>query len=146
MPTMPTFASDLRDPLHEYAHQLSTATKAGSAISVLHLLNSWPHQPTKNLNSAHKIPELWPYKLVLEEAIKTANADLASLVLQSGLKVELYAAFLALNERSEAIFEVLINYGWDINMPLGDTLSPCLAYVLCPTFEDVLRYPGTIGI
>lgn len=140
---MPTSASGLHDPVTVYAHRLTRATKAGDAHDVRCLLESWSRQPTTNLNSAYEIPELWPFKLVLEEAIRTANTDIARLVLQSGLKVELYAAFLALDTRSEAIFQVLVDHGWDINMPLDDKLPPCLAYVSCLTSKKMLFYASS---
>lgn len=126
---MPIFPFELSIQDRESAQTLSTAIVNGDLATVCQVLMTWPSQPRAGLDSGDYITDLWPFKAVLSGAIERGNTELASYVLGRGLKIELYATMLALDLKSVDMFQVLVDHGWDINMPLSEAQPPCLAYV-----------------
>lgn len=124
---MPIFPSELSEPDQECAQTLSTAIGDGNLAAVSHILATWPSQPRAGSDSGDYIADLWPFKAVLSGAVQNGNTHLASYVLDRGLKIELYAVMYALDIKTVDMFQVLLDHGWDINMPLGETSPPCLA-------------------
>ena len=122
---MPIFPSELSIQDREIAKTLSTAIENGDLATVRQVLMTWPCQPSAAFHSQ----ELWPFKAVLSGAIESGNTELASYVLGRGLKIELYATIRALELGSVDMFQVLVDHGWDINMPLSEAQPPFLAYV-----------------
>ncbi|KAI4117143.1 MAG: hypothetical protein LQ338_007602 [Usnochroma carphineum] len=135
---MPIFPSGLSDTDQQCAQILSTAVDGGDLATIRQVLETWPSQPSSGIDSGDYVPELWPFKAVLSGAIEKGNPEIVSDVLDRGLKIELYAVMLALDLQSMEVFQVFIDHGWDINMPLGETTPPCLAYVL--ENEDLTRW------
>ncbi len=127
----------------ETAQILMTALDSGDFATINQILDRWPSQPEAGHSSGDYEPSLWPFKLVLSGAIEKDNIQLVSFVLDSGLKVELYAVMRALDIESIGIFEAFINHGWDINEPLGETQPPSLSYACLPFIP--LRSPHRIG-
>ncbi|KAL8781972.1 MAG: hypothetical protein Q9213_005756 [Squamulea squamosa] len=130
--------SNLSEADQTIARDLETAIDAEDLATISQLLDYWPNQPSSGNNSGDYNPVLWPFKAVLSGAVETTNTAVASNVLDRGLKIELYAVMRALDSPSTGMFQIFIDHGWDINMPLGETMPPCLAYVL-PN-EDLTRW------
>lgn len=109
------------------ADNLTTALDLGDFATIDQILDRWPSRPEAEHNSGNYEPGLWPFKLVLSGAIEQDNVQLISLVLDAGLKIELYAVLDALDIESIGIFQTFIDHGWDINEPLGETMPPPLS-------------------
>ncbi|KAL8769632.1 MAG: hypothetical protein Q9209_004429 [Squamulea sp. 1 TL-2023] len=122
--------SNLSEADQKISHVLETAIHAGDLATINQVLDHWPNQPSSGNNSGDYVPALWPFKAALSGAIDTIDTAIASNVLERGLKIELYAVMRALDSLSAGMFQVFIDHGWDINMPLGETMPPCLAYVI----------------
>ncbi len=116
------------------AQILMTALDSGDFATINKILDRWPSHPEAEHSSGDYEPSLWPFKLVLSGAIEKDNIQLISFVLDSGLKVELYAVMWALDIESIGVFEAFINHGRDINEPLGETQPPSLSYALPPFY------------
>ncbi len=112
----------------QIAQILMAALDSGDIATIKQTLDQWPSQPDAEHNSEDYEENLWPFKLVLSGAIETHNSDIVSSVLDSGLKIELYAVLGALKTQSIGVFQAFVDHRWDINWPLGETMPPALSY------------------
>ena len=145
---MPIFPPNLSIQDQECAQTLSTAIENGDLATVRRVLTTWPWQPRAGFDSGDDIADLWPFKAVLSGAIESGNTELASYVLGCGLKAELYVTMLALDLGSIDMYQVLVDHGWDINMPLSQGNPPLLAYVslTLPSNCQLSTWPCTLQI
>lgn len=103
---------------------LMAALDSGDIATIKQTLDEWPSKPDAEHNSGNYDENLWPFKLVLSED----NPQIVSSVLDSGLKIELYAVLGAVDIKSIGVFQAFVDHGWDINEPLGETMPPALSY------------------
>ena len=135
---------DLNAAEQQTAQILEIALDSGDFATINQILDRWPSQPEAEHSSGDYEPSLWPFKLVLSGAIEKDNVKLVSFVLDSGLKVELYAVMRALDIESTGVFQAFIDHGWDINEPLGENLPPSLSYALPRFYSFVVSSSNVV--
>ena len=127
---MASLPSNLEATERHTAEILTAAAGTGDLATVSTILSRWSLQPSSEPASAPDDPGLWPFPLVLYQAIEENQAQIVSYVLGLGLKLQRLAIERALDVGSIDVFQAFIDNGWDINAPLGELEPPPLAYVL----------------
>lgn len=106
---------------------LREAVHADEQATIRAILSQWPVQPRHGDIELAESGQLWPFYIAFWAAIEFKNLGIVSRLLEQGIAVERGAVHEAIRAGSVEVFERFLEYGWDINMPLGGQDPPALA-------------------
>ncbi|RMJ28607.1 hypothetical protein PHISP_00567 [Aspergillus sp. HF37] len=100
---------------------LATACTSGDLEDAKRLIGTYLLGRSPENHALHKF---WSTLLT---ALAHNHAKIASYLLAQGVPFGLLDIQQAIETRSTAIFNVLLQHGWNVNLPLSETKQPALA-------------------